>query len=492
MHLTIQAPINARWTVNGTDPSPVLTREALDRIATMVFELSKGSVQTLQLEHVILTVTRLANNRVMLSDSGQRLTIYFPLRINSRARVEFTTNLVDDAMLRSAIRQLIPLGEAQHGTDNVSQELPLPQQPFVPTKLWHDSTAAAMHSIDRDTIPLLIDKLAASGFKGSSFVGLMARSVYARHLGGLTAYSRETDAECSVSARMPDGTASGWYGQANRDWGKIRPADVVDRAIDMAQRSRGPSAVEPGRRVAVLSPFAVAQAMHVFSGQFDSWDTISQRNTMFAVRDDPKRAHKIGLKVFDERLELISDPGDPEGGYTPFGDMVADRWAMPTQNVKYIEAGYLRELAFSRTDSISYGKPFNQNPHSFRLQGVAGTPLLTIDEMIAKCELGIYVNRFSNVMMIDGPSALETGVTRDGCFLIKNGKIDRPVKNFRFLASPGFFLNQLLAIGKPERVPLGFIPREGPPYNRTWPLRPVIVPPIMVNDFNFNTLIDAV
>jgi predicted Zn-dependent protease len=114
--------------------------------------------------------------------------------------------------------------------------------------------------------------------------------------------------------------------------------------------------------------------------------------------------------------------------------------------------------------------------------------------MIANCSEGIYVNRLSNVEQLDPQSGLQTGVTRDGCFLIKDGRIDRPVKNFRFVDSPMYFLNRLVAIGAPQRVALGFMQRSPsePDYVSQWPRRPMIVPPLMVDDFNFTMLSDAV
>jgi predicted Zn-dependent protease len=127
----------------------------------------------------------------------------------------------------------------------------------------------------------------------------------------------------------------------------------------------------------------------------------------------------------------------------------------------------------------------------------------TIEEMIAACDDGIYVNRFSAVDVIDPESGMLTGVTRDGCFLIRHGKIDRPVKNFRFTESPAFFLNRLELLGRTERVALGYSPptigelgdgRSWPPSGRLtqWPRLPIIVPPMMVRDFNFSALSDAV
>jgi predicted Zn-dependent protease len=122
-----------------------------------------------------------------------------------------------------------------------------------------------------------------------------------------------------------------------------------------------------------------------------------------------------------------------------------------------------------------------------------GTRTATIEEMIANCERGIYVNRFTNVAAVHKPSGTMTGATRDGCFLIRDGKIDRPIKNFRFLESPFLAFNRLEMIGNCERVAFGYnAPPSGWENPPRWPRLPVIVPPMMIRDFNFNSLADAV
>ena len=102
----------------------------------------------------------------------------------------------------------------------------------------------------------------------------------------------------------------------------------------------------------------------------------------------------------------------------------------------------------------------------------------------------IYVNLFTNVELLDPRNRIVTGVTADGSFLVKNGKIDGPVKNVRFADSPWFIFNQVLALGVPARAPMGYT-ANGDPEQR-WQLKPIIVPPMMVRDFNFTRLADAV
>jgi predicted Zn-dependent protease len=49
--------------------------------------------------------------------------------------------------------------------------------------------------------------------------------------------------------------------------------------------------------------------------------------------------------------------------------------------------------------------------------------------MIASTKRGIWAHRFNSAGVVNPRTLLLTGVTRDGTFLIENGKITKPVKN---------------------------------------------------------------
>jgi predicted Zn-dependent protease len=107
----------------------------------------------------------------------------------------------------------------------------------------------------------------------------------------------------------------------------------------------------------------------------------------------------------------------------------------------------------------------------------------SLDELIAGTPRGLLVTRFWYIRPVDPRTILYTGLTRDGTFLIENGKITRAVKNLRFNESPIFMLNNLEAMGRPVRVSASEDGSPGPA---------IVVPAIRVRDFNFTSLSDAV
>ena len=107
----------------------------------------------------------------------------------------------------------------------------------------------------------------------------------------------------------------------------------------------------------------------------------------------------------------------------------------------------------------------------------------SVDDMIKSTERGLLVTRFWYIRPVDPRTILFTGLTRDGTFLIENGRVTRPVKNLRYNESPIFMLNNLQAMGRPERVSASEAGGPG---------QAIMVPPIKVRDFTFTSSSDAI
>jgi predicted Zn-dependent protease len=333
-------------------------------------------------------------------------------------------------------------------------------------------------------VPELIERVERNGLRAAGCVALMAKSeAFVKKENGISFFHEETDSEVTVTARGIKDKSSGWGGQAARDWDRINVNAVADHAVKIAKLSANPVALEPGRRTAILSSAAVAQLLSFFSGQFDAGLT-AQGGTGFSKKPTGTR---YGQRVFDPRISMRSDPNDPDGGFRPWW-----LWGYAGPAITYIENGKLVALRWDEGSGVQQHKQYSVAPESIRVSGGE----TSIEQMIAQCDEGVYVNRLSGMSNADGRTGLVTGVTRDGCFYIKNGKIEKSVKNFRILESPHFVFNKLLAIGPTQRAAIGYAPTAMPNdvWNvyTDWPRTPMIVPPMMVSDFNFAALADAI
>jgi len=489
-HRALLSPLRERL----AEGRPVFTREQALDLTKRIMAMTAVEDATVSIKHTVRSVTKLAADQIQDTDDGESLRLSIRA-VNSGGLgfVSVNTNQLETSALREMVARADALVKGMIGsTERLRVQAPDEQDTYRPAHLWYDATIAAMRTVQDAVVPQIIDTARRQQLHASGFIGVMARAEAVLTVEGITAYSDETDSEVDVTVRPADGTVSGWSGQAARDWTTLDPVRVATEAADIAVRSVKPSAVEPGRRTAILAPGAVVQLMRFLVPHFHGIYS-DDGMTAFSKVPGARMGSRWEQRMFDPRLQITSDPADPEGGYIPW---FGKGYANPAMT--WIDKGMLKNLAYGPIDALSIGKAYAELPFGFRLHGGA----TTLDQMIAQCEEGIYVHRVSSVDIVDMSSGMLTGVTRDGCFLVKKGKIDRPVKNFRFITSPFFFLNTLVTMGPTQRTAFGYAPPTRKEINTTskdwpsdffdWPRRPMIVPPLMVNDFNFSGLVDAV
>jgi len=460
---------------------PVLTTAQVEQLMRRIISMTSADTAMIMVTHTARAVTRLANDHVRSTEDVDELVINIYTQFGNRIGVLIQSNQLSDTSLRALVQRCEAVARAQMGSRERLVHQTQVQDTYLPVALWHEPTVEAMHKGCTPAAQTIVDGVTSAGLRAAGFIGLMARAEGVLTKEGIISVSEETDCEVTVTARGQDGKSSGWDGQAARNWSAIDVGNITARAVRMAQMSQGAQAVEPGRRTAILGPAAVAQIARWFTYQFSAYST-DRGATGFSKTKGS--GNKLGQRVFDPRVMMLSNPADADGGYPSY---FATGYAAPSMT--WVDGGVLKNLAYDPGYAMGKGKAYADLPWSIRIGGGDSS----IEAMIAKCPDGIYVNRFSSVEMLDMRSGMTTGFTRDGCFLIRNNKIDRPVKNFRFLDSPFFFLNRLVALGPTARAPLGYTPpAPGESDTMSWPRRPIIVPPMMVQDFNFAALADAV
>lgn len=456
-------------------PPDFLSRDDCQALLTHIVGLTQGGGETsLSLVSRWRAGLEWTRNRVKTAEDVRTIELTIGRTIRGASGSVTTARLDDDGL-----RDAIAMAET---TLRMSAEDPDPSPPsFVDAPmtqpaLWSEAT----YRLSSDDRAVLVDRLIApTAWAGLSSFGAfrtMADGTASLDTLGLFRYYATTTVECSMTVRDPARSASGWAGVSHFDLGKVDPAALAAKALDKCRRSANPRAIEPGRYDVVLEPQAVADLIACFG---DSPGILSRPGSEIGLGPFAGATSgwtKIGERVMDPRLTLRSDPTDPDGGFVPF-----ERFSgTPYQAVDWIGHGVLRELSYPMNYALA---KLNRaaallNPRSFTLRPVNEMPLQTIDEMVTSTERGLLVTRLSEVRLLDLSSALCTGYTRDGVWLIERGAISKPVKNFRFTESPLFSLNNVEAIGTPVRV---FTP--GVAY---------VVPAIRVKDFSMTSLADVV
>jgi len=461
--------------------SPIVSLETLRAVAHEVLQLTAADTASITIHHRAVGMARVAMGRVRMQDNGDQMYLGLMTQFGQRAQVVLTLNQIDRRSLRQAVAYLDRAARELPG-DPTSVATPIPARTYLPNSSWSDHTAAAFADARHSAVRALVAPVLDAGLTASAFVGVYAHAMLYADKQGIFADGQETDSEIVATGWSPDGKGAGWAGQASRDWATLDPARVAARTIELTQRSANPVAFEPGRRTVILDRPAVAQIVRTMGPSFSAQQTLSGQTALY---NPFTRRPRLGERIMDPRITMSSDPNDPDGGYLPFNWM-----GFPLIPMTWVERGVHTNLAFDADFAAQMGyTPANDWPESLRLRAAPSATLTTVEEMIANCAEGIYVNRLAYVGGAGGnePDGMLKGITTGGCFLVKNGTIVKAIQNLRFLDSPWLFFNRLEAIGASKRTSLGYAPWAG-----SWPIAPVIVPPLMVRDFNFTALADSV
>jgi predicted Zn-dependent protease len=413
------------------------------------------------------TNTRFAVNQI--STAGDNTNVSVTVRaVFGRKAGSATTNRVDDGSLRAVVERAQAL--ARLAPDDPEMLPELGPQSYAEARGFASTTATLDPGGRAAAVRAITDPAADAGLVSTGYLEANAGSVAVATSRGLFAWREETAVALTTTVRTPDGTGSGWAGATSHDFTRIDAAALGARAIEKAKRSVNPVAVEPGRYTVVLEPTAVGNLVQLIAGAAQA-RAADEGRSFFSK---PGGGTKIGMKVVDERVTLLSDPLDPDAYGTTFGGD-----GLPSQKMTWIENGVVTNLAYDRFWAQQKGAVPSAFPGSLRMLG--GTT--SLDEMIASTERGLLVTRFWYIRPVDPRTILYTGLTRDGTFLIENGRVTRAVKNLRWNESPIFMLNNVESMGVPVRVSAS---------ESGGPGQAVVVPPLTVRDFTFTSLSDAV
>lgn len=437
----------------------ILSKEEAKQIIDKVLAFSKADETSVGISGDRRGNIRYARNSVSTSGETNDVSLSVTAIFGKKSGTS-TINEFDDVSLEKTVRRAEEI--ARLAPDN-PEHMPLlgPQQ-YLETKGFVQNTAAinpeyrakaAFGSIE----PCVQKNLTAAGYMEdrSGFAALGNSK-------GLFGYNKSTSVNFSVTVRTADGTGSGYVARDYNDASKLNTQSATDIAMQKAVASVNAKALEPGKYTVILEPVATHDLVMNMIRNMDARSADEGRSFLGKKGGETR----LGEKLFDERVNIISDPMNAEIPGSPFGG--GD--GRPQERVSWIENGVVKNMYYSRYWADKKGVKAISAPGGIIFQG--GTE--SIADLIKGTEKGILVTRFWYIRTVDPQTLLYTGLTRDGTFYIENGQIKYPVKNFRFNESPVIMLNNLEAMGKPVRTSGSMIP------------------PLKIRDFTFTSLSDAV
>jgi PmbA protein len=227
--------------------------------------------------------------------------------------------------------------------------------------------------------------------------------------------------------------ASGYAEQTGWRLADVDSAAAATEAVEKAKLTRGAVELEPGSYPAVLEPPAFAELLAYFAyDAFGALGLVEERSYAF---------DKLGQKVFDERFSLADDALDPRGLPKAF-----DFEGTPKQRVELVEDGVLSGVVWDRVTAKRAGNGHqttghappsslrNWGPLAFALS-VAGGEAESPEQLVENLGDGIYITRLHYLSIVDPREGIITGMTRDGTFRIRNGRLAEPLVNLRFTVS---------------------------------------------------------
>lgn len=443
------------------------SREEAEALARRVLSFSTADDARVNLTSGVSGNTRFAVNQVSTAGDVTNASVVVTSSFGKRV-ASATTNRFDDESLRQVVTTSERLARLVPEDPEYLGQLGAQQYPA--RQGFFESTAALGPEERARAVAAITGPSQQRGLVSTGFLTHEAGSTAVATKRGLFAYQQNSGANLTTTVRTADGTGSGWAGVGHNDWARIDPAELARRAIGKAEASRNARAVEPGEWTVVLEPTAVANLVQLMMFAMNARNADEGRSFF----SKPGGGNRIGERLFDPRVSIVTDPGNPALPANAFNNE-----GLPNQRMAWVENGTLRNLAYGRFWAQRQGRQPTGFADGFAMSGGDST----LEQMIASTDRGLLVTRFWYIRAVDPRTILYTGLTRDGTFLIENGRVTGAVKNLRWNESPVFVLNNIEAMSAPVRVSAS---ESGEVSS------PVMVPAIKARDFTFTSLSDAV
>ncbi len=243
---------------------------------------------------------------------------------------------------------------------------------------------------------------------------------------GMFSWHAATSASFTLSIRTSNG-GTGWSEFHSHELEAIQPEKLYDIALQKALLSENPHALGEGEYTVILEPPAVETLFF--------WLGYMALGGLPIVENRSCFSDKIGQKVMDERISVVDDCSYFQSFGAPFDYDGVRRQACPIiENGVFVGPVSDRVLASKLGRGVSTGHalpyPAKSGPLPLNLRVSGGNSVLS--KMIEETRKGILVTRFFYDNVIDPRRLTLTGMTRDGTFMVENGRIVHGLKNLRF------------------------------------------------------------
>jgi predicted Zn-dependent protease len=462
----------------------MLTREQAGEIFDRIRKLSSADEVEVLFSGGRFALTRFANNTIHQNVAEENYNVSVRTVFGGRTARAFT-NRFDDESLRQVVRSSESLAKVQHPDSDL---LPMPDSREAAGSAGEDARSTrTIPSRHFETTAAITPELRAEGVR--KIVGVAERhkittaGVFSSgesidgifNSSGLSRWHTQTSAEVSITMLATD--SSGWQKANSPDIAILDPLALAEMAAKKAMDSAQPREIPAGKYTVILEPSAVLDIVGFMFWDYSGMAILDQRSFL---------SGRIGTKLFGDNMTITDDVAHPLQSGSPF-----DGEGMERQRIGLVENGVMKRVVYARATAERMKQsefkdkagPIAPTGHGFALpnemgempQNIVFAPTAnpeTVEQMIASTEQGVLVTRLWYIREVEPFEKILTGMTRDGTFLVENGRVVGGVRNFRFNESLIHMLSNVEAMSVPVRA-------SG---EESFDM---VVPGMKVRDFNF-------
>ncbi|HEY6944452.1 MAG TPA: TldD/PmbA family protein [Candidatus Acidoferrum sp.] len=417
------APSVRKKSGERTDGAGLLPPRELRSIIETVLRLAKpaGAVETeVHVDEVADALTRFANNGIHQNVFEHVVTVSVRTAAGGRT-ARATTNRLEEDSLRATIEASLSLAHSQPRDPKV---LAMPRkQRYQKVNRFIKATAAVTPEDRARAVRRACDLAAKRGQVAAGiFSSGMSQTAVGNSRGLFAAYS-ETHSQFSIT--MQEDPAASWAKADSADVREIHPQKLAERASEKAHLAFKTKELEPGRYTVILEPAAVLDLVGFLFYDFAATAVQDRRSCL---------NERMGKQLFGKNISISDDVFHPLQKGAPF-----DGEGMSRQKVLLVDRGVPKNLVYSRASAKAARK--SPTGHGFALPNEYGEAPMnlvfsggdsSVEKMVASTERGLLVTRLWYIREVDPYEKVMTGMTRDGLFLVENGRVAGAVKNFRF------------------------------------------------------------
>jgi PmbA protein len=385
-------------------------------------------------------LTRFANNAISQNVSEQSRHLSVRTAIDGRT-ARASTNRVDREGIDRVVEQAIAITRS---VEPDAELLPMaePASYGSATRLF-EATAQATPEERAQAVAEAIRVVEEAGQTAAGIYSTGESSLAIFNSRGVAAEYRETMARFSITAMLQD--SSGWAKASACSHRDMDPLALALSASRKAALSEAPRELEAGKYTVILEPAAVLDLVGQMAADFSAT----------AIRDGRSFLNdRLGKKIFGDNITIHDDALHPLQSGAGF-----DAEGVPRKRLTLVDRGVPRDIAYCRqaaalagVDPTGHGFPLPNEYGEAPVNIVIAGGDTSVEEMIASSARGILVTRLWYIREVDPYEKIFTGMTRDGTFLVEDGRVTSGVRNFRFNEGLMDMLSNVEALGPTVRA----------------------------------------